>query len=498
MFSDLFSDRGRRSVPVSVVATVMVLQRLEGCSDREACDRFTFDLRWKYAAGVAADQPGFVHTVLVDHRARLRASADPDRVFRVTTKVAASAGLVGTRRVLDSAPLFDAVTTQDTVTMLRSGVRGMLRAVDGALEEELRGVLHRDDDYAVAGKPPCDWDDRSAREQLVDALVKDANAVLTLLEGKNLQGEVKDAAELLATVAGQDVEQGEDGVFRIARRTAPDRVISVVDPEARHGHKTRSRSFDGYKGHLGIDPDSEIITAAEVGPANRGDAELMPELLAELSPAPSEDDHPPMHTGDVQRPPEGLDPAPAPVVYGDAAYGSGEGLAHVRALGGTAMMKVQPPHAPAGHFPKDRFAIDLEARTVTCPDNVTVALRPLKDGGGYAAFEASCTGCPLRTRCTQAKGGRVITIGAHEALLAQARERQQDPVWQTDYRANRPKVERKLAHMLRRHHGGRRARVRGGLRVGQDWKLRAAAVNLARLAVLGVRSSGQGWAPSPA
>ncbi|MEX1263890.1 MAG: transposase [Actinomycetota bacterium] len=112
-FQLLFSDRGRRSVPPSVVATVMVLQRLEGCSDREAVDRFTFDLRWKYAAGVAADEPGFVHTVLVDHRARLRDSADPDRVFETTTKVAAAAGLLGTRRVLDSAPLYDAVSTQD-------------------------------------------------------------------------------------------------------------------------------------------------------------------------------------------------------------------------------------------------------------------------------------------------------------------------------------------------------------------------------------------------
>lgn len=160
--------------------------------------------------------------------------------------------------------------------MLRAGVRGLLRAADATLEEGLRGVLHRDDDYASAGKPPCDWADPSAREQLVNALVHDANAALGVLEGRHLEGEVNDAAE--------------------------------------------------------------------VGMANRGDAELMPELLAEFAPAPSEDDHPTMRTGDPQRPPEGLDKAPAPVVYGDAAYGSGEGLAHVQALGGTAMLKVQPLH----------------------------------------------------------------------------------------------------------------------------------------------------------
>jgi len=161
-FEDLFTTRGRRSIPPSIVATVMVLQRLEGCSDREAVDRFTFDLRWKYAAGVDENYPGFVHTVLVDMRARLRESDDPDRVFGVTTDVARAAGLVGVRRVLDSAPLYDAVATQDTVTLIRSAIRGLLKASDEALEVELRAKLKRDDDYASAGKPVCDWDDPEA------------------------------------------------------------------------------------------------------------------------------------------------------------------------------------------------------------------------------------------------------------------------------------------------------------------------------------------------
>ena len=116
LFADLYVHHGRRSVPPSILAVVMVLQRLEGCSDREACDRFCYDLRWRYAAGVDDEMPGFVHTVLVELRARLRASADPDRIFRVTTELARQAGLVGVRRVLDSAPLYDAVATQDTVT----------------------------------------------------------------------------------------------------------------------------------------------------------------------------------------------------------------------------------------------------------------------------------------------------------------------------------------------------------------------------------------------
>ena len=108
----------------------MVLQRLEGLSDREAVDRFTFDARWRYAAGVGgwdgAGRVGFAHTVLVDMRERLRRSDRPDRVFEVALAAARQAGLVGRRRVLDSTPLYDAVATMDTITLIRSAIRGLL------------------------------------------------------------------------------------------------------------------------------------------------------------------------------------------------------------------------------------------------------------------------------------------------------------------------------------------------------------------------------------
>ena len=163
MFADLFCDVGRRCVPPMIVAVVMVLQRLEGCSDREAVERFAFDLRWKYAAGgLQFDYPGFVHTVLVDMRARLAASEDPDRIFKVALEAARRAGLVGRRRVLDSTPLYDAVATMDTVTLVRSAIRGLLAVCDAGLGAELRGLLCRDDDYLSAGKPVCDYDDPEA------------------------------------------------------------------------------------------------------------------------------------------------------------------------------------------------------------------------------------------------------------------------------------------------------------------------------------------------
>ena len=258
MFADLFTDVGRRSVPPMIVAVVMVLQRIEGLSDREAVERFAFDARWKYAAGgLDFDYPGFVHTVLVDMRARLARWKRPDRIFEVTLEAAREAGLVGRRRVLDSTPLYDAVATMDTVTLIRSAIRGLLNVADAKLQAKLRTLLGRDDDYTAAGKPVCDYDDAAARAALVDGLARDAMALVVALHGCALEPEVDKAAALVATVVGQDLDRHADGVFRIARRVAADRVISTVDPQARHGRKTSAHGFDGYKGHIAIDPDSK-------------------------------------------------------------------------------------------------------------------------------------------------------------------------------------------------------------------------------------------------
>jgi hypothetical protein len=276
MFTDLFSDRGRRSVPPSVVATVMVLQRIDGLSDREAVERFTFDTRWRYAAGVGGyDGDGwdrFTHTVLVDMRARLARSESPKRIFQVTVQTASGAGLVGVKRVLDSTPLYDAVATMDTVTLIRSAIRGLLRVADDVLGAVLCSVLTSGDEYASAAKPQIDWDDSEARDGLIDSRARDAYACLAVLDGRQIGVEVGEAAELLATVVGQDIEPADDGTFRIIRGVAKDRVISTVDPDARHGRETTAHRFDGYKGHIAIDPDTEIITATAVGAANAGDA----------------------------------------------------------------------------------------------------------------------------------------------------------------------------------------------------------------------------------
>ena len=284
---------------------------------------------------------------------------------------------------------------------------------------------------------------------------------------------------LLATVTGQDIEETPDGRFRIFEGTAPDRVISIVDPQARHGHKSAAHGFDGYKAHVAIDPDSEVICAAEVSPATSGDAVVAPTLLGDLTPAEDEQ-------------------AALGVVYGDSAYGTGTHLAWLHQQRCTPMVKTQLPTAPGGRFTKDQFRIDLQAGTVSCPARVTTPILAASRGGGRARFGTACSICPLRQACTTSIRGRVVAIHPQEGTLAAARNRQRDHAWLADYRATRPKVERKLAHLLRRRHGGRRARVRGLVRVAQDFRLLAAAVNLARFATLGLRSTSAGWQLQPA
>lgn len=504
-FADLFkrSMLGRPTVPARVVATVMLLQAYEGLSDRESCDRLTFDLRWKAAAGLSVDAPAFHPTVLVGMRNRLRASDRPRRLFDDVNATARAAGLLrGRRRVLDSTPLFDAVATQDTVIQLRAAIRKVLTVadrVDPALACKVRAALTRDDDYASLGKPPCDWDDPKARESLVDGLVCDAQAALTALDGRQLDGPLAEAGELLGLVTGQDVEQGDDGVFRIARRVARDRLISTVDVEARHGHKSRARTFDGYKSHLGVDPDDDLITAVAVTAANTTDREVIDELLDQSgtgAPAVNTEpdtSEPAADTGvDISSDSATGSESKGFEVYGDSAYADGATLEQQAQWGHDMRAKV-PPVRNANGYSKDRFTIDLAAGTVTCPAQHSVAIRA---GLRYrvARFGVLCGSCPLRAECTKSRRGRMISIHPHEAALQHAKARQQDPAWQQDYRTNRPIVERKISHFTRRPWGGRKARCRGKKRILTDIVTRASAINLARLAALGLNHGPTGWA----
>lgn len=460
MFAELFSsDRGRPSVPADVVATVMVLQALEGLSDREAARALRDRISWKVAAGLALDDEGFDHTVLTYWRARLRASDKPNRIFEAVRAVVADTGVLKgrNRRALDSTVLDDAVATQDTVTQLISAIRRVRRLVPLAAEVDV--AAH---DYEAAGKPVVAWDDPVAKQALITALVDDALAIIDALEGIERSNDQADAVGLLALVAGQDVEPADQpGTWRIARRVAPDRVVSTVDPEARHAHKSPSQRRDGYKSHMAAEPETGIITGVALTPANAPDGPSGVGLLeAEKDPVE---------------------------VLGDSAYGSGPTRAALAAKRHRAVIKPIPlrPAVPGG-FGKGDFDIDLETNTVTCPAGHSVSFgRSLK-----ARFTPHCAGCPLRARCTRSAQGKVLTINPYEPELADARAQAATPEFVTTYRRLRPMAERTIAWLVAK--GNRRVPYRGVVRNDQWLHTRAAAVNLRRLVRLGLDHDG-GW-----
>jgi IS5 family transposase len=462
LFADLFpSGRGRPSVPADQVATVMVLQALEGLSDREAAIQLRRNIAWKVACGLALTDQGFHPTVLTLWRGRLRASGRPERIFEAVRMVIAQTGVLKGRhrRALDSTLLDDAVATQDTVTQLVGAIRRVRRLVPAAAMLVL-GAHDYDHD---PGKPACAWNDAEAREHLVSALVADAGAVLARVNGERLDGDQAEAVGLLALVAGQDVEPGDaEGSWRIARKVAADRVISVVDPDARHMHKSRSSYRDGYKAHLAAEPETGLVTAAALTPANTADGPTGVGLLATEAP--------------------GLQ------VLGDAAYGGGETRAALTAAGHTQTIKPIPlrPAVPDG-FTKDDFAIDLHAGTVTCPAGHTVAITP----GGRAVFDWRCGPCPLRERCTRAKDGKTLNLHPHEAELAAARRQAGTLTFQASYRRWRPMVERSIAWLVTNGH--RRVRYRGLARNQLGLSLRVAAINLRRLVNMGLDHGDAGW-----
>ena len=474
MFADLFKPGGRPSIPAEQVASVILLQTLHGLSDAEAVEAVTFDLRWKAACGLAVTDAGFHPTTLTVWRARLRRSARPNRIFDAVRAVVAATGVLAgkTRRALDSTVLDDAVATQDTVTQLIAAIRRVARDVPGAAAVIAEQCCAHD--YAQPGKPGIAWDDPQARERLVDALVSDAHRLLGHLPEQELGPKAGEAVGLLALVAGQDVEpaegsEGTDGRWRIARKVAPERVISTVDPEARHAHKTRARHQDGYKAQVKVEPDTGLITGCALTPAAgpaHSDAAVGIELLAD-------------------------EPDPLQVL-GDAAYGTGELLDTLQQAGHTALIKPWPLRPTVeGGFTIDDFTVDEAAATVSCPNRVT---RPIT-ATRAVIFGARCRGCPLRARCTTSAKGRTLRLHPHDALQRAHRARATDPQFQAVYRQHRPMVERSISWLVAG--GNRRLRFLGTQRNDLWLHHRVAGLNLRRLLALGLLRSGGSWTVAP-
>ncbi len=406
MFADLFpSRRGRPSVPAEVMASVITLQALHGLSDNETVDAVTFDLRWKAACGLPITAAAFHSTTLTYWRRRLAASDRPNRIFEVVKAVVAQTGVLAgkTRRALDSTVLDDAVATQDTVTQLIAAIRRVGREVpDAAAVIDAHRSAH---DYDDPGKPAIAWNDKAARDLLVDGLVADAHRLLGHLPEQGLGPRAAEAVALLALIAGQDVEpvegsDGTDGRWRIADKVAPDRVISTVDPDARHVHKTVHRRQDGFKAHLAVEPDTGIVTDCALTRANGADNHEAVVGLALL---------------------EGED---SPVtVLADSAYGSGEFRAELAEQSHTDRIKPAPvPRAIPDGFTVDDFTVDHADRTATCPNGLT---RPISRTG-FATFGAACANCPFQARLhpqpqrqeTQGRRSRRAATRSPQAAMA--------------------------------------------------------------------------------
>ena len=462
LFEDLFpSGRGRPSVPADVIATVMVLQALEGLSDRDAVQALRRDIAWKVAAGLPLTDEGFHPTVLTLWRNKLRVSDQPERIFDAVRAVIDATGVIKGkhRRVLDSTVLDDAVATQDAVMQLVSAIRRVRRLVPEAKALTLAAHDYDND----PGKPACAWDDAEGIDRLITALVLDALAVLDAVAGLALDQVQADAVGLLALVAGQDVEPGDDeGTWRIIPATTPGRIVSTIDPESRHVHKSRSVYRDGYKAHVAVEPDTGLVTDCALTPGDVTDGAAGVGLL--------------------DREEAGCE------VYADSAYGSGETRAEIRSRGHDPVIKPIPLRpAVAGGFTRDDFRIDHLARTATCPAGHTVTMSP----GGTATFGVRCGPCPRRSCCTNARDGKALKISDHDDELVYGRDAWRDEILQDHYRQHRPMVERSIAWLVTRGH--RKVRYRGVERNQQWLATRLAALNLRRLINLGLDRNELGW-----
>ena len=497
-YADLFAPPGvgRPSLPATRMAAVLTLQVLHDYPDRETAEAARFDVRWKAAIGAPLDDPGFDPSSLVYWRNRIARSARPDRISDAVRKIVEQTGVLGgrRRRAVDSTVLADAVATQDTVTQLVAAIRKVAREVPGAAGQI--AAVCAGHDYSKPGKPAIDWDDPAAKDALVSALVNDANALVAALRDRDLEERAASALALLALVAGQDVEpaEGSDGTggrWRIARKVAGDRVISTVDPDARHTRKSGEARRDGYRAHLAADPQTGIITDEKLTRA-AGTENSDPAVAEEFVAGEDAGD-----TGVAGQPGPGAvghgsGGGAGPLAwYGDSAYGTGDLRDAIEKAGHQAVIKPKPLRPPVeGGFTVDDFTVSEGQGTVTCPAGHTVTLSRTR----VATFGVLCRSCPLRGRCTTCKAGRRLVLHPRDDLLRAARAG-----WaassglRKDYMTHRPNVERAIAQVATWR--GRRLKLRyRGVTRNHAWlKRRTAALNLRTLIGRGLARRDGGW-----
>lgn len=483
-FAKLYTPgMGRPSVPPSLLATALVLKTYDDVSDEEARQRACYDLRWKVALGVEVDARPFAKSTLQEFRAQLIVHEEQGAIFQRSLELAKKQGhFPGKRKLkiaLDTTPILGRGAVKDTYNLLGDGIGLVARVLSQQAGEaveawaEREGLARYVTGSSLKGEAELDWSDPKARLQFLSEVVADADRLLELVRlarGKIPEESAEDqalveAAGLLSRVLLQDIERKADGP-EIKQGVAKDRLVSVHDPEMRHGRKSKSQRFDGHKAQVAVDTDTQLITAVDVLAGNASDHEdalAMVEATEQSTGCAVEE------------------------TIGDCAYGDGPTREQFDDAGRPLVAKV-PAAANQGAFPKTAFQIDLDQGTCTCPaEQTTRDLRSSAKGGAAFHFAASvCQLCPLRTQCVRGRGGRSVSVHPQEALLQQARALQESPAFQ-DYRARRQVAEHRIARLVQL--GIRQARYFGRAKTRFQLLMAAAVANLTLLASLGATSA---------
>jgi hypothetical protein len=485
-FGELYcSNNGRDSVPPSMLATALLLQGHDKVSDEEAKARADFDIRWKVGLGVAVEDKPFAKSTLQLFRAHLILHEKMRAVFERSIRLAKETGYLRGHRMkvaVDTSFILGRGAVKDTYNLLADGIVQLVRALaeTEGLKAEVWAGRHGLERYfgsSVKGETAVDWDDAKARRAFLQSVVADADRVLGLArqaqdgepEGSANRERIVAAGALLGQLLLQDVERKAEGAA-LKQGVSRDRIISVHDPEMRHGRKSTSNRFNGHKAALAVDTDSQLITGVDILPGNASDNVGVLELVKQ-----SEE-----HTG-----------IPVETTIGDAAYGDGATRQAFVDAGRTLVAKV-PGRPEKAHFPKEDFHIDLEAGTCTCPaGRATQVRRRLKsraDGhGSYRqlsgfVFDARvCAACPLRPKCVASKKGKGRTVSLHpqEGLLQQARALQHSDAF-AEYRKRRQVAEHRIARLVQL--GIRQARYFGRVKTLFQLLLAATVANLTLVA----------------
>jgi transposase len=480
---------GRPSVPPSLLATALVLQTYDGVSDDEARQRAAYDLRWKVALGVAVDARPFAKSTLQEFRAQLIVHQEQAAIFQQSLELAKRQGQFRTAQgdarqlqvALDTTNILGRGAVKDTYNLLADGMRHVLRVLARQAGEALEswataaGYGRYVNDPSVKGGAGIDWDDPTARARFLGTLVADADRLLDQVRraraapaaGGPEETALAEAAGLLSRVLQQDVERPASGPT-LKQGTAPDRLVSIHDPEMRHGRKSARKRFDGHKAAVAVDTASQLITAVAVQAGNApDDAQALP-LVAQSEQA----------TG-----------CAVGATYGDCAYGDGATRQAFADAGRVLIAKV-PALTNQGRFPKTAFQLDLRAGTCTCPGEQTTADLRRTAGGqqGFVFAAAVCGPCPLRAQCVAGAGGRTIALHPQEALLQAARTFQASPAF-GEARRRRQTVEHRLARLVQL--GLRQARYVGRTKTLFQLLMAAAVANLTLLAQVSITNPAQ-------